>query len=160
MRTLHTVKQQSEFLDKNNHLSVIEHRWSTAGYGVSRIVDTQGNVLAKRGGCGYDRFGAAIGEFITNIFQNELTAIASKRRDKKGSPTYQHTSFYGLFYNKVNKRGFVDGGCGSDCMFTILNAIGYSLIYVGGTDTGKNKGSVFYQLVPITKNHKEWLKRR
>lgn len=161
MKTLHTIAQQIEFLTYNQHLSTIEHRWSSSGMGTSRIVDNQGNVLAKRGGCGYDRFGAVVGQFLTSTFQAELTKLAEKTRNKKDRPTYQRCSaFYGLFYDAVNKRGFVDGGCGYECMFTVLNAIGYSLIFSGQTDTNKRTGSSFYQLLPITKNHKEWLDRK
>lgn len=116
MRTLLTIKQQNAFLDTNWHLKTITHKWSTNGYGNSRILDGRGDLLGRAGGCGYDRYGAALGNAITEIFPEEVLRLAKReckgrRREYKGAP-----NFYGLFYNSKEKRAWLDGACGESCM--------------------------------------------
>lgn len=155
MRTILTIKEQHEFLNTNWNYKTLTHKWSCRGYGNSKVI-ANGEVIAKAGGCGYDRFGAAIGEAIAHIFGKELNKLArreckGKRRDRKGSE-----KFYGLFYDSVKKRAWVDGGCGSECMKKILNKIGFSLEYVGESEQAQS-GEAFYSLVPVTKHNRRFL---
>jgi hypothetical protein len=149
MRTLLTIKQQHEFLDTHWHLKTIKHKWSCRGYGNSRILDSRDKVLGRAGGCGYDRYGAALGNAISELFPGEIHKLA-KRECKGGRREYKGSeAFYGLFYNARDKVAWVDGGCGSNCMERILNKIGFSLNYVGEKGQRSNSGVVFYTLTPL-----------
>jgi hypothetical protein len=153
MKTLLTIKQQNEFLSTNWQLQTITHKWSCRGYGNSKILDKRANVLSKASGCGYDRFGAAIGAFIQRTFQEELDKLAIKHC--KGTNKHRRTSieYYGLFYNKEEKRAYVDGACGENCMKRILNKIGFDLNYLVKSDKGQT-GETFYSLEPISAHNR------
>jgi len=156
MKTLLTIKEQEQFLNDNWQLSSLVHKWSTRGYGNSKILDGQGHVIGKAGGCGYDRYGAALGNAISEMFPNEILKLAKReckgeRREYKGSK-----NFYGLFYNAKEGQAWVDGGCGSNSMTKILNKIGFSLRYVGESEQSNN-GEQFYTLAPLTKHERKWL---
>ena len=99
MRTILTIKEQNEFLSLNYQLKSIEHKWSCRGYGNSKLIDQHGHTLNKRSGCGYDRFGAVVGDFIADNFKKELHKLA-KRECKGERLSCRKTSskFYGLFY--------------------------------------------------------------
>lgn len=157
MKTILTIAQQNEFMKSNYQLSSIEHKWSCRGYGNSRLVDLHGYQMNKRGGCGYDRFGAVLGDFITDTFSNELHKLA--KRECKGARMSRRKvsgKFYGLFYDAQQKRAYVDGACGSNCMQKILNAIGFELNYVNET-SGSVTGSQFYELAPVSKHNRKYL---
>lgn len=158
MKTLHTVKQQKEFLAANHALATIEHKWSCRGYGNSKIFSGSGDQLAKRTGCGYDRFGAALGDAIQAIFSAEVYKLAKRTRNTKADrKNYQpSTKFYGLFYDAVKDKAWLDGACGSEQMIRILNAIGYDLQYVAKCEQS-NTGSTFYTLQPVPRYKLEWL---
>jgi len=157
MRTILTIKEQNEFLSKNYHLTSISHKWSTRGMGNSKILDRNKDVIAKAGGCGYDRYGAALGNAITAMFPNEVLKLA-KRECKGRSQTRKGSEkFYGLFYDKKNNRAYLDGGCGSSCMEAILNKIGFTLQYVNEHQQSRG-GETFYVLTPITKQQRKWLR--
>jgi len=160
MKTLHTKAQQQEFLQTNWELRTIEHKWSTRSYGSSRIFNDAGEQIAKRTGCGYARFGAAIGDFIQGTFYAEVYKLAKATRNKKSDrKNYQPSSkFYGLFYDAVNDKAWLDGGCGESCMFKVLNAIGYDLQQVASCGGKGSAGSVFFQLVQVPRYKLEWLK--
>jgi len=157
MQTIMTKQQQAEWIANNNtHLS---HKWSTRGYGNSKILDGLDNVIGKASGCGYDRYGAALGDAIAALFPAELHKLA-KRHCKGKRRTYKQPKnrrLYGLFYDAVKDRAWVDGGCGSQQMVAILNAIGFGLDYVGECESSNN-GQQFYMLRPVSKNEREWLK--
>lgn len=159
MRTLHSKKQQAEFLANNWQFRTLEHKWSSRGYGNSKIFADNGDLLGKRSGCGYDRFGATVGDVISNLFPAEVYKLAKATRNKKAErKSYQGSEkFYGLFYDGVKDKAWLDGGCGSECMLKVLNAIGYHLQQVAKSDRS-NSGSVFYQLVPVPRHRLEWIK--
>ena len=156
MKTLLTIAQQNEFLSNNWKVENITHRWSTRGYGSSKIIDHDGNTLAKATGCGYDRFGTVIGEFIQSTFQNELQRLG-KRFCKKPYAGDRKSSkeFYGMFL-KPDGSVYLDGACGCDCMFRILNCIGFELVKVGEFEKTYN-GEVFYNLRPVSDNNKKYI---
>ena len=155
MKTILTIKEQKEFIHTNWQLATITHKWSSRGMGNSKILDKRDNVLAKAGGCGYDRFGAAIGEAIQYLFHLELNKLAAREckgtnKTRKGSKNY-----YGLFYNTKTKTAYLDGACGSNCMFKILNKIGFELNQVAETER-TNTGEVFYTLEPISAHNRKY----
>lgn len=155
-RTLLTIKQQNDFLQNNWRLRTLVHKWSVRGYGNSKILNDSKEVISKAGGCGYDRYGKVLGDAVMAIFPEEVHKLAKReckgrRRDRKGSE-----KFYGLFFNSLTDQAWIDGACGSSCVEKILNKIGFSLLYVGDCDCGQS-GQTFYQLVPVTKNHRFYL---
>lgn len=156
MKTLLTIKQQNEFLSENWVNKTFEHKWSNRGMGNSKILDGAGNIIGKAGGCGYDRFGAALGVAIMTVFPEEVLKIAKSKCKGKRRTYKQASDFYGMFYNSVDKKAWLDGACGSDCMIKVLNKIGFSLLRVGKSEQS-NSGNVFYTLTPITKHERKYL---
>lgn len=155
-QTLLTKEQQYAFLNDNWQLKSLTHRWSTRGYGNSKILDSQGNVMGKAGGCGYDRYGAALGKAISAMFPKEVYKLA-KRECKGSRRTYKNSAaFYGLFFNSVDDKAWLDGECGSNCMERILNKIGFSLERVGSSERS-NSGEDFYRLMPITDHDRRYI---
>ena len=156
MKTLLTIAQQKSFIADNWKIETITHKWSTRGYGNSKIIDQRGNVLAKATGCGYDRFGTVIGEFINVTFQNELQRLA-KRFCKKPYAGGLRSSeeFYGMF---LRKDGSVrlDGACGYNCMCKILNCIGFEIVKVGEFKKTYN-GEDLYNLRPVSDHNKKYI---
>ena len=159
MKTLLTIKQQNEFLTNNSHLTSLTHAWSSRGYGSSRIQNANGETLCKATGCGYDRFGTVIGEFIQTTFQAELQRLAKRFcKTKYAGDLKSSKEFYGMF---LKKDGMVqlDGACGHNCMYEILNAIGFELVQVGKSERSNN-GEVFYSLKPVSKHTKKYIVER
>jgi len=158
-RTLMTKAEQTQFLSDNWEVTTITHKWSSRGYGSSRIVDKQDNVLGKANGCGYDRYGTALGNAIEAMFPEQLLRLAKSKCKGRNPRRKGSNDFYGLFLVKAEDgtRAYTDGGCGSDCMMRILNKIGFSLKFVAGSNKSSG-GEGFYSLVPITKTDRKWLK--
>lgn len=149
MKTLLTIAQQNEFLANNWQFETLTHAWSTAGYGNSKILDQHDNVIAKRTGCGYDRFGATLGDVIETLFAEEIYKLADKTRNKKAQKNRQPSKeYYGLFFNFNEKRAYLDGACGDSCMRKILEKIGFRLVFIKDIDQGR-KGYTIYQLQPL-----------
>jgi len=157
MRTLLTIKQQEQWIISNGANYRLQHKWSCRGMGNSKIINNAGTVIGAASGCGYDRYGSALGEAVITMFPEEVHTLA-KRHCKGRRRTYkQAPNLYGLFYNAVKDKAWVDGACGSSCMTKILNAIGFTLEYAGETDNQANSGSSFYLLKPITKHERKYL---
>lgn len=156
-RTVLTISQQKEWL--NNNQSTLAHKWSSRGMGNSKIL--QGfnkNIIGKAGGCGYDRFGAALGDAMETLFQTELNVLAKRTcKVKYTKNTKKSEDYYGLFYDSRKKQGYLDGSCGSESMKRILNKIGFSLEFIGQSESTYN-GEVFYQLTPVTSHERNWIK--
>lgn len=156
MKTLLTIAQQKQFLSDNWNLVDISHRWSARGYGSSRIQNSRGETLARATGCGYDRFGTAIGQFIELTFPDELKRLAKRFcKTKYTGGLKSSKEFYGMF-KRDDGSVSLDGACGHDCMFKILNAIGFELKQVGEHKT-TNSGSVFYTLRPVSTHNKKYI---
>jgi hypothetical protein len=155
MKTILTIAAQNAFLSSNRSINTIEHKWSARGYGNSKILDNCGGLLSKANGCGYDRFGAALGEFIGVTFQDELLILAKRECKIKNNHSMTSKSYYGMFFRPMDNRVTLDGACGSEAMIRILNKIGFQLQFVAKTEK-TNNGSTFYQLIPITKNLRKY----
>ena len=150
MKTLLTIAQQNEHLNSNNDYS-FTHKWSCRGYGSSRLVmQTEGQV-ARATGCGYDRFGTVLGDFIEHFFMAELERLAKRFVKTKSGFRRSSPEFYGLFANK-DGRVYLDGGCGGSSMEKVLNAIGFELKRLADTGNKGQSGDVFYSLKPISKH--------
>ena len=154
MRTILTKAQQQAWLDSND--TTLVHKWSCHGMGNSKILDSSGNIIGRASGCGYDRFGSALGNAISELFPAEILKLA--QRECKGSRQNYKTSqkFYGIFYNSVDKQAWLDGACGEQSMKTILNKIGFTLEYVGENERNQT-GETSYKLAPVTKRERDWL---
>lgn len=157
MKTIYTKAQQAEWL-KNNR-NAIEHKWSLRGYGNSRIIYA-GEQIAHASGCGYDRRGKAMGEALIHLFPEAVNKLA-KRHCKGKRRTYKQPKnrrLYGLFYNSVTGKAWIDGACGFQQVQHIANAIGFSIQFVGDTGSQKNTGSEFFTLEPVTRRELDWLR--
>lgn len=157
MRTIMTKTQQADWIENNS--CTLKHKWSTRGYGNSRILNGLDEQIGKAGGCGYDRYGAALGEAITTLFGPQLYQLAKRHcvGSRRSYKQPKNSRLYGLFYDAVKNCAWVDGGCGSRQMENILNAIGFGLDYMG-EDSGSCTGVQFYQIRPVSKRELQWLK--
>lgn len=158
MRTLLSIAQQEAYVARNT--TTIEHKWSARGMGNSKVL-VDGETIARAGGCGYDRWGKVLGDAIQALFPDEVKKLADKHCKTKYSngKARKADKFYGMFKN-ASGAPYLDGGCGSREMQTILNAIGFSLQQVAETNPNAKTGTVTYQLQPISKHEREWLARK
>ncbi|MCP4988412.1 MAG: hypothetical protein GY928_20880 [Colwellia sp.] len=156
MKTLLTIEQQKEWLSSNWKNKTLRHYWSTNGYGNSKIFDKKDKIISKASGCGYDRFGTVVGGAMTVFFPDLINYLGKTKCTGKRRNYKKAKDFYGLFYNSISKKAWLDGGCGIDCMKKIINKIGFTLEYVGGVDNGRT-GNDFYNLIPITKHDRKYL---
>tara|TARA_R110002111_G_scaffold259013_1_gene328634 strand:+ start:371 stop:844 length:474 start_codon:yes stop_codon:yes gene_type:complete len=151
MNTLLTIADQNEKLNQNYDYG-FTHKWSCRGDGSSRIFNTRlGDQVTRAGGCGYDRFGKVLGNFIEHHFPNELQRLAKRFAHKNHKSSKQ---FYGLFLNKEGKA-YLDGACGDSSMQKVLAAIGFDLERIGESERSNN-GEVFYNLKPISKHNRRY----
>ena len=156
MKTLLTIAQQNEFLVNNWKVENISHAWSCRGYGSSRIQNANGETLSKASGCGYDRFGTVIGGFIMVTFPDELQRLATRFcKTPYAGKSKSSKAFYGLFMDSKGKV-YLDGACGYNCMYKILNAIGFELIQVGEHKTTYS-GHVYYTMRPVSAHNKKYV---
>jgi len=156
MKTVLKKVDQAAWIFDNN--TSLKHKWSSRGHGNSKILNGyNGGMIAKASGCGYDRFGAVLGNTIEALFQDELNKIAKNHcKNKRSEQRVASDKFYGLFFNPTTGKAYLDGACGTSCMKTILNKIGFTLKY-NGQDSKTNSGVEFYELIAITKNDYKYL---
>ena len=85
-------------------------------------------------GCGYDREGAALGNWIQNNFQSELQERFKIEIEVSKEGHYEPIKqFYGAHVAKTkagDKYISLDGACGKNCMVRILEAIGGTYEYL------------------------------
>jgi len=158
MNTLLTTKQQESFLNTNFQLKTLTHKWSARGYGNSKMLDNNGQVLSKASGCGYDRYGTVIGSMIMYLFPLELNRLAKRfcKQGARNSVRKGSESFYGMLYNAKTKSAYLNGACGDSCMYKVLNAIGFEMIMI--CENGRsNSGEVFYSLSPLSAHNKKYV---
>ena len=154
-RTILIIEEQERFLEENWRARSFCHKWSTNGHGSSTILDAGGDKVCRVSGCGYDRFGTALGEWITATFPEALATLARKECKKpygagEMSKRWKNSeSYYGLFLR--DGKGAVDGACGSDCMRKILARIGFEIQLAGQTERART-GEQFYTVAPISKH--------
>ena len=154
-----TTKQQKEFLANNWKLENISHAWSCRGYGSSRIQNANGETLCKATGCGYDRFGTVIGDFIELTFPDELKRLAKRFcKIKYAGGRKSSKEFYGMFLRK-DKTVALDGACGERSMTDILACIGFELVKVG-EHKATYSGNVYYQLRPVSEHNRRYIVER
>lgn len=156
-KTILTKLEQAKWANNNN--GAIIHKWSCRGYGNSKLLRGHDHeLLAKASGSGYDRFGTAVGDMIEKLFPNELLKLAKREcKGKRNETRCESQKFYGLFYNKVTGKAYVDGACGRSCMEEILNKIGFELKYKGDCGSKNASGSEFYSIEPISKHTYKYL---
>ena len=153
MKTILTVKQQNNFLNTNWAINTLEFKWSCRGYGSTTVFDSRQNKLLRVGGCGFDRRGTALGQFIELTFNDEIQKLAKKVTFGRGKNKRVSRDFYGM--NIYQGKISLDGACGFDCMQKILAAIGFEIVNTGSTDNQKVTGSEFFTLKPISRD--SWL---
>lgn len=105
--------------------------WSTSrgqdtyGYNICRLDDTNAGKRYKTIGGGYDMVGTVVANWLQDVFQDELQALALTIESKPYATTgwLQFPGFYGMF-KKANGSVILDGACGLDAIRNIANAIG------------------------------------
>lgn len=146
-RSVMTKAQQQQWLKDNPQNTAFIHKWSTNGMGSSKLINKFDDVIAKSSGCGYDRYGAAVGRMIETLFHDQLLKLAVKEIRGRGQSAQRKGSdeYYGLFYSAATGRAYVDGGCGGRSMEKILNKIGFRTVYHTQIDRSRT-GEQFYTL--------------
>lgn len=98
-------------------LTRLDLSWSVSrgrdsyGYNICRLDDTTTGKRYKCNGGGYDMTGTVFGDWLEDVYQDRVLALAAG--DKK---------FYGLRVN--DGKAHLDGACGIDCMLDVARAIG------------------------------------
>lgn len=122
--------------------------WSTSrgrdtyGYNICRLDDTATGKRYRTAGGGYDMIGTVIGEWLADVHQERLSAIADRagswcdkangyqhHRNEHGNPARGY--FYGMVRNDDTGRISLDGACGVRCMTDVAAAIGLDMQWVG-----------------------------
>lgn len=125
--------------------------YGRTGFVKCRIWHPEGFVLGSAGGGGYDKRGTALGEAMTKLFPNELTALAKQLGPTKESlnvvryPGGPQTRVYGLGLGASGKA-WLDGACGYECMLDVLRALGFTQVDM--FSTGKSTDMVLARKVP------------
>lgn len=110
MKALLTIAEQKEWLSNHAHLETLTHKWSTRGYGNSKFVDAWGTVVGSASGCGYDRRGVALADFMRSVFESELVRLARKTvKPGQGKSDRKNTAFYGLWLRDSKLSVSLDG---------------------------------------------------
>ena len=101
----------------------------TLGYNICRLDDRNNGRRFRAIGGGCDMIGTVFGEWLEANYQKELLGIQCNahmmwsakfgRIENKGD-----TRFYGMTYDQIQNRVYLDGACGIDSMIRIAEAIG------------------------------------
>jgi len=128
---------------------VLRFKWTvsrdrdTYGYNICSLY-VNGTKVSSCNGGGYDMQGTALGNWITDNFQDKL-----KKLPANYGSCDNHKGFYGLsFYNSKTKkrqsrwskdvnRAYVDGGCGFSSVERIIKAMKMNLKYIDGKIDGE-----------------------
>ena len=123
---------------------VLKFKWTvsrgrdTYGYNICSLY-VDGNKVSSCDGGGYDMKGTALGNWITDIFQDKLRKLPANYGSGDNG-----NGFYGLsFYNDKTKkrqhrwsknvdRAYIDGACGFSSVQRILEAMKMNLKYIDG----------------------------
>jgi hypothetical protein len=110
--------------------------WSTSrgretyGYNVARLDDTSTDKRYRCMGGGYDMVGTVLADWLTDVYQKELQALApragawhSKAGGYRTNPD-RLNALYGLSINEDTGAASVDGACGVRSVERIAAAIG------------------------------------
>lgn len=161
---MNTIIKKSDQQERIDELAIgtIQHKWSSSGTGRSYLLNQIGDQVASRGGCGYDRRGAAFGSMTDELLQTELLALAKKvcKPTKRGARFIRSDRFYGLTLDREKDRATIDGGCGLESVQKVLGAIGFSLVWRGESRSGSNSGVEFFTVEPINQRDRLWYLRK
>lgn len=102
---------------------------SRGGTVSARMWHPDGAVIAKAGGGGYDKRGAALGDLMAKVFAPDLFTLPLPV-DNQG--------LYGLGEFKGNR--YLDGACGTDSMLKVLRALGFTSTRL--LETGRDSSMV------------------
>lgn len=156
------ITKQKENKMKSYHLE-FNHYDNYRGGGCTVRVNGTANRSCNAGGCGYDRQGAAFGNFVTLYFESELLEKFRPELDSLPEPTKEkpyssvgRDDLSGLriakewHKGKVSERVSVDGACGFDEVRRLLNHLGYRVSYLSGS-----KLSSHYFIAPLPEGMKD-----
>jgi hypothetical protein len=89
-----------------------------------------GQKVGSAGGGGYDKHGAALGQFLEAYFQEELQEFFKHNKTSRGS--IDPVGYYGAFVRSKDGAVLLDGACGIETMRAIMeDALGISMVWGG-----------------------------
>ena len=118
----------------------LEFRWTvsrgrdTYGYNICSLYVDGIKVSSCKGG-GYDMEGTALGDFISDAYQDRLQNIRDKTHRYTDDRRTEPGTLYGL--SVVLGKMHIDGACGILSVIRIMRSIGLELEWV--KDRGKNQ---------------------
>ena len=102
----------------------------TYGYNIRRLDDTATGKRYRCSGGGYDMTGTVLADWLADVYQSELQALApragawySKAGGYRTNPDRLH-GLYGLSINEDTGTASIDGACGIRSVEMIAAAIG------------------------------------
>lgn len=102
----------------------------TYGYNICRLDDNATQKRYRCNGGGYDMTGTVLGDWLADVYQSELQALApragawySKAGGYRTNPDRLH-GLYGLSINEDTGTASIDGACGIRSVEMIAAAIG------------------------------------
>lgn len=137
-----TTKNSLPFVSLKLSWAVSRGR-DTYGYNICRLDDSATGKRYKTCGGGYDMVGTVLADWLADVMQDELKAIANDayyQVKKKDGACYGHSNaLYGMYayYNEdgtINKVS-IDGACGESSVIKIAEALGLRVEY----DTQKKR---------------------
>lgn len=142
--------------NRNMNFVTLSLSWSTSkgrdtyGYNICRLDDEATGKRYKTCGGGYDMVGTILGEWLVDVMQEELKAIADrayysfKQGECKAIQTNNVTGLYGMYayYNEDGsvKKVSIDGAFGESSIIKIAEALGLIVEYK--TEKKRGKGAV------------------
>ena len=115
----------------STYLSVawtISRALDTYGYDVCTLTDQRTGKKYRAAGGGYDILGTVLGEYLEDVHQDALSALAVKlgTDPDRGAANNYVAGNYGLFV-RANGSVYTDGACGQSSMERIAAAIGLTV---------------------------------
>jgi hypothetical protein len=122
LNTLKAVKMRDEkIIAKLRELginTILVVGWSATGW-TTTLKNSQGEVIARCVGCGYDKKGQVLGDYLEKFWQPELT--------EKIKPVIEAGGYYGCFIRGDGSVG-VDGAAGD--IYGLFGALGLDLRFI------------------------------
>ena len=117
------------------HLQI---KWSTSrgretdGWPLCTLTDVNTGKRYRTCGGGYDRIGTVLGNWLEDMYQDELRELMQRGPTKPyGNGTMRaHSDLYGMFA-RADGSVYLDGGCGIRSMEYIAEALGLDLKSLG-----------------------------
>jgi hypothetical protein len=122
----------------------------TYGYNICKLTDTITGKKYKTIGGGYDMVGTVLGDWMTDVLQDDLLKIKERAYAVYTDHRFlikstDHTSLYGMTYHKDTGKVAIDGACGESSVMRIFEALGYSVEYLRH---GKKHNVIGYYIFP------------